>query len=62
MATEPVARPVPQSLMLAPERPAPPENGQPETLLRHAVAFGEYVKRLETQLAGWRAWAQEDKP
>ena len=47
----------PAALMVAPERPTPPENGTVQKLLQHAADFGGYVSELENQNAAWRAWA-----
>ena len=47
----------PAALMVAPERPAPPENGTVQKLLQHAAEFGGYVAGLELQNEAWREWA-----
>lgn len=52
-----VMPPVPAALLDAPLRPEPPESGEPQELLRHAVRFGNYVQKLEVQNQGWRDWA-----
>ncbi|AUX60833.1 hypothetical protein BWP33_10775 [Simonsiella muelleri ATCC 29453] len=56
------SKPVPQALLVMPQRPEPPQNGSQEAILTHAVAFGRYVKNLENQLRGWIDWAMERKP
>lgn len=53
--------PVPNGLMIAPTRPDAPENGTPETLLEHAVAFGAYVGELENQNHAWRVWVEGNR-
>lgn len=52
-------KPVPQALLVMPQRPEPPQDGSQANLLSHAVEFGKYVKQLENQLAGWLKWAEE---
>lgn len=47
----------PAALLVAPERPAPPENGTVQKLLQNAAEFGGYVSELENQNAAWRTWA-----
>ena len=53
----PVMPAPPAALMVAPERPAPPENGTVQKLLQHAAEFGGYVAGLELQNEAWREWA-----
>ena len=51
-------RPTPPALLLVPPmRPAPPENGSKQALLRHAALFGGYVAELENHNRAWRDWA-----
>ncbi|MDO4434700.1 MAG: hypothetical protein Q4B82_09010 [Alysiella sp.] len=53
------SKPVPQALLVMPQRPEPPKDGSQEAILTHAVEFGRYVKNLENQLRGWIGWATE---
>ncbi|WP_369832039.1 hypothetical protein [Neisseria sp. N95_16] len=53
---KPVMPPVPAALLDMPLRPEPPESGEPQELLRHAVRFGNYVQKLEVQNQSWRDW------
>ncbi|EGK12340.1 phage associated protein [Kingella kingae ATCC 23330] len=49
--------------MVVYERPERPTDGSPEQLLNHAVRYGTYCQKLETQVSGWLAWykkAQHD--
>ena len=52
----PAMPPAPFGLLAEHERPARPAGGSPEQLLNHAAAYGAYCQKLETQVAGWRAW------
>jgi hypothetical protein len=42
--------------LVPPVRPAPPENGSKQALLRHAALFGGYVAELENHNRAWRDW------
>ena len=52
----PVLPPVAGELLAVHERPAPPADGSPESLLNHAVEYGGWVARMEAQLKGWQDW------
>ena len=52
----PALPPVAGELLIVHERPAPPADGSPESLLNHAVEYGGWVARMEAQLKGWQDW------
>ena len=52
----PVLPPVAGELLVLHERPAPPTDGSPESLLNHAVEYGGWVSQIEAQLKGWQDW------
>ena len=51
--------PVSTELLLQHERPERPSSGSPEQLLHHAVRYGAYCQKLESQVSGWQAWYGE---
>ncbi|MDO4434731.1 MAG: hypothetical protein Q4B82_09170 [Alysiella sp.] len=53
-------KPVATELLIEHERPAPPENGSPESLLHHAAHFGAYCQKLANQVSGWQNWYRQD--
>ncbi|MDK4597550.1 hypothetical protein QG077_09640 [Kingella kingae] len=58
-----VLLPISSELLVVYERPERPTNGSPEQLLNHAVRYGTYCQKLETQVSGWQTWykkAQHD--
>ena len=52
----PVLPPVAGELLIVHERPAPPADGSPESLLNHVVEYGGWVSQIETQLKAWQDW------
>lgn len=58
----PIKPPVSSELLVKHERPERLTNGSPEQLLDHAVRFGAYCQKLETQVSGWQAWYTKDQP
>ncbi|WP_038320357.1 hypothetical protein [Kingella kingae] len=48
--------PISSELLVKHERPERPTSGSPEQLLHHAVRYGAYCQKLETQVGGWQAW------
>lgn len=44
-------KPVPQTLLIMPQRPEPPPNGSQAAILTHAAEFGRYVNHLKTNCA-----------
>lgn len=53
--------PVSSELLLVHERPERLSGGSPEQLLNHAVAYGAYCRKLETQLEGWQKWYEKGR-
>ncbi len=55
---QPTMPPISSELLVKHERPERPTSGSPEQLLHHAVRYGAYCQKLETQVCGWLAWYQ----
>ncbi|WP_038326942.1 hypothetical protein [Kingella kingae] len=58
-----VLLPISSELLVVYERPERPTDGSPEQLLNHAVRYGTYCQKSETQVSGWQTWykkAQHD--
>lgn len=53
---QPTMPPVSSELLVKHERPERLTSGSPEQLLHHAVRYGTYCQKLETQVSGWLAW------
>ena len=51
----------PHELLAKHERPERPAGGSPQQLLNHAVAYGAYTQKLETQIGGWQTWYEKGR-